>query len=112
MKKKSRILLVILFLLLAVGVLAAFAFYQTFYQDNVAATEKPQDIRIYRDFTGVQMRDAVLQSGVIDNEKTFLRAAMVMRLEDHFRPFIASRKGWETRPSSAASKKAGSNRSD
>ena len=86
MKKKSRVLLFILLLLMVVGVFAALTFYQTFYQDNVAATEKPQDIRIYRDFTGVQMRDAVLQSGVIDNEKTFLRAALVMRLEDNFRP--------------------------
>lgn len=86
MKKKSRILLFTLLVLVLVGVVAALNFYGTFYHDNVAAAGKPQEIRIYRNFDGTQMIEAVLQSGSIDNEKTFLRAAKVMKLQEHFRP--------------------------
>ena len=86
MKKKSRILLFTLLALVFVGVLAALNFYGTFYHDNVAAGDKPQEIRIYRSFDGAQLLEAVLQSGSIDNEKTFLRAAKVMKLQEHFRP--------------------------
>ena len=86
MKKKSRILLVTLLILVLTGVLAAFNFYGTFYHDNVSAREETQDIRIYRNFNAAQMREAVLASGMIDNEKTFLRAARVMKLDEHFRP--------------------------
>ncbi|MBQ1709185.1 MAG: endolytic transglycosylase MltG [Bacteroidales bacterium] len=86
MKKKSRILLFVLLALAVIGAGAAYLFYQTFYQPNVAAVEKPQDIRIYRSFDSAQMLEAVLQSGMIDNEKTFLRAAKAMKLQEHFRP--------------------------
>ena len=86
MKKQSRILLITLLILAALGSLAALIFYETFYHDNVAAVEKPQDIRIYRSFTGEQLCEAVLQSGMIQNEKTFLRAAKVMKLQETFRP--------------------------
>ena len=86
MKKKSRILLLTLLLLATVGILAAFNFYGTFYYNNVKKLDKPQDIRIYRDYTYDQLIDAVLQSGAIDNEKTFLRAAKAMKLRDSFRP--------------------------
>ena len=86
MKKKSRILLLVMLVLAAVGILAALNFYGTFYLDNVAAQEKPQDIRIYRNDTGQQMIETILKSGVIDNQKTFLRTAKVMKLSDNFRP--------------------------
>lgn len=86
MKKNTGILLLILLLLAAVGVLAALNFYGTFYHNNVKAAEKQPDIRIYRDYTYDQLIDAVLQSGAIDNEKTFLRAAGAMKLKDSFRP--------------------------
>ncbi|MBQ1672811.1 MAG: endolytic transglycosylase MltG [Bacteroidales bacterium] len=86
MKKKSRILLFVLLALAVIGAGAAYLFYKTFYQPNVAAVEKPQDIRIYRSFDSAQMLEAVLQSGMIDNEKTFLRAAKAMKLQEHFRP--------------------------
>ena len=86
MKKKSRTLLLIFLLLAAVGILAALNFYGTFYYNNVKKVEKAQDIRVYRNFTYDQMIDAVLQSGTIDNEKTFLRAAKAMKLPDNFRP--------------------------
>ena len=86
MKKKSRILLFVLLALAVIGAGAAYLFYKTFYQPNVAAVEKPQDIRIYRNFDSAQMLEAVLQSGMIDNEKTFLRAAKAMKLQEHFRP--------------------------
>ena len=86
MKKKSRILLWTALVLIAVGILAALNFYGTFYYNNVKQTEKPQDIRIYRDFTYDQLIDAVRQSGAIDNETTFLRAARFMKLQDNFRP--------------------------
>ena len=86
MKKKSRILLWTALVLIAVGILAALNFYGTFYYNNVKQTEKPQDIRIYRDFTYDQLLDALRQSGAIDNETTFLRAARFMKLQDNFRP--------------------------
>ena len=86
MKKKSRILLWTTLVLIAVGILAALNFYGTFYYNNVKQTEKPQDIRIYRDFTYDQLLDALRQSGAIDNETTFLRAARFMKLQDNFRP--------------------------
>ena len=86
MKKKSRILLWTLLLLAAVGILAVLNFYGTFYYNNVKHVDKPQDIRIYRDFTYDQLIDAVLQNGAIDNEKTFLRAAKALKLQDNFRP--------------------------
>ena len=86
MKKKSRILLWTVLVLIAVGTLAALNFYGTFYYNNVRTTEKPQDIRIYRDFSYDQMISAVLATGAIDNESTFLRAARFMKLPDNFRP--------------------------
>ena len=86
MKKKSRILLLIFLLLATICILAALNFYGTFYYNNVKKLEKTQDIRVYRNFTYDQMIDAVLQSGAIDNEKTFLRAAKAMKLPDNFRP--------------------------
>ena len=86
MKKKSHILLLVIAAGLAVTVLAALNFYGTFYHDNIAATEKPVEIRIPRGSSYAQLREAVLQSGAIDNEATFLRAARVMKLADGFRP--------------------------
>ncbi|MBR5019052.1 MAG: endolytic transglycosylase MltG [Bacteroidales bacterium] len=86
MKKKSRILLLVMLILAAVGILAALNFYGTFYHDNVATQDKPQDIRIYRSYSAEQMLETVLQSGAIDNPNTFLRAARVMKLSDSFRP--------------------------
>lgn len=86
MKKKSRILLWTLVVLIAVGVLAALNFYGTFYHNNVKSADKPQEVRIYRNFTYDQMIDAVLASGAIDNQTTFLRAAKFMKLQDSFRP--------------------------
>ena len=86
MTKKSRILLWTLVALLAVGTIAALNFYGTFYYNNVKLSEKPQEVRIYRDFTYDQLIDAVLGTGAIDNETTFLRAARFMKLRDHFRP--------------------------
>ena len=86
MKKKFRILLWTVLVLIAVGTLAALNFYGTFYYNNVRTTEKPQDIRIYRDFSYDQMISAVLATGAIDNESTFLRAARFMKLPDNFRP--------------------------
>ena len=86
MKKKSRILLWTLVVLIAVGVLAALNFYGTFYHNNVKSADKPQEVRIYRNFTYDQMIDAVLASGAIDTQTTFLRAAKFMKLQDSFRP--------------------------
>jgi UPF0755 protein len=86
MKKKSRIVLLTLLVLAAAGILALLNFYGTFYHDNIASGEKPQEIRIYRNYTGEQLIDAVLASGSVDNEKTFLRAAKVMKLKDGFKP--------------------------
>ena len=86
MKKKSRILLWTMLALLAAGTLAALNFYGTFYYDNVKAADKPQEVRIYRSFTYDQLLDAVLQTGAIDNQTTFLRAARFMKLRDNFRP--------------------------
>ena len=86
MKKKSRILLWTVLALVAVGVFAALNFYGTFYYNNVKEGEKPHEVRIYRSFTYDQLIDAVLQTGAIDNETTFLRAARFMKLRDHFRP--------------------------
>ena len=86
MKKKTRILLWTLLGLLAVGTLAALNFYGTFYYDNVKEGEKPHEVRIYRSFSYDQLIEAVLQTGAIDNEMTFLRAARFMKLRDHFRP--------------------------
>ncbi len=86
MTKKSRILLWTFVALLAIGIFAALNFYGTFYYNNVKASEKPQEVRIYRDFSYRQAIDAVLETGAIDNETTFLRAARFMKLQDHFRP--------------------------
>lgn len=86
MKKKSRILLWTLLILLAAGTLAALNFYGTFYYNNVKDSDKPSEVRIYRDFTYDQLITAVLQTGAIDNETTFLRAARFMKLRDNFRP--------------------------
>ena len=86
MKKKSRALLWTLLILLIVGTLAALNFYGTFYYKNVKDTGKPQDVRIYRSFSYDQLVEAVLQSGAIDNQKTFLRAARALKLPENFRP--------------------------
>ncbi|MBO4524977.1 MAG: endolytic transglycosylase MltG [Bacteroidales bacterium] len=86
MKKKSRTLLWVLLVLLAVGTLAALNFYGTFYYNNVKGSDKPQDVRIYRNFNYEQLIDAILQTGAIDNPKTFQRAARAMKLSENFRP--------------------------
>ena len=86
MKKKSRAVLLTLLVLAVVGILAALNFYGTFYHDNISHREKQEEIRIYRSYSYGQMLDAVLQSGSIDNEKTFLRTAKVMKLKDGFKP--------------------------
>ena len=86
MKRKTKILAWTMVSLLLVAVLAALNFYGTFYHDNVTAKDKQEEIRIYRSFTYDQMIEAVLQSGSIDNEKTFLRTARFMKLQDSFRP--------------------------
>ena len=86
MRKKTRILLLTLLVLAIAGILAVLNFYGTFYHDNVAARDKQEEIRIYHDFTYDQMIDAVLRSGSIDNEKTFLRTARFMKLRDGFKP--------------------------
>ena len=86
MKKKTRILLWTILALLAVGILAALNFYGTFLYNNVKDTGKPVDVRIPRDFTYDQMMAAVLQTGAIDNETTFRRAARFMKLDEGFRP--------------------------
>ena len=110
MKKKSRIILWTIVVLLLVGFLAAFNFYGTFYHNNVAALEKQPLIEIPRNYNYDRMMQAVLQSGAIDNEKTFRRAARVMKLKDGFRPGLYSfrpgmgnkalvrtlQKGWQT----------------
>ena len=86
MKKKSRALLWILLILLAAGTFAALSFYRTFYAGNVKDTGKPQDVRIYRSFSYDQMLEAVVQSGAIENQTSFLRAAKAMKLPENFRP--------------------------
>ena len=86
MTKKSRILIWTLVALVAAGSIAALNFYGTFYYNNVKSSEKPQEVRIYHDFTYDQLIDAVLGTGAIDNETTFLRTARFMKLRDHFRP--------------------------
>ena len=110
MKKKARILLWILVAGAVITVLAALNFYGTFYYDNVTATEKPVEIRVPRGSSYAQLLEAVLQSGAIDNEMTFRRAARVMRLENGFRPGLYKfrkgmgnkaivrtlQKGWQT----------------
>ncbi len=86
MKKTTRTLLLLFLVLAAAGILAALNFYGTFYHDNIAPRDSHEEIRIYGSFTYDQMIDAVLQSGSIDNEKTFLRAARFLKLRDSFRP--------------------------
>ena len=86
MKKKNRILVWTLVALIAIGILAALNFYGTFLYNNVKDTGKPVDIRIPRSYTYDQMMAAVLQSGAIDNETTFQRAARFMKLDEGFRP--------------------------
>lgn len=86
MKKKSRILLYTLPTLALAGAIAALNFYGTFYHDNVRPVEKQPDIRIFRSYSYAQMVDEILKSGVIDNEKTFLRAARFLKLDENFKP--------------------------
>jgi len=86
MKKRTRNLLLVFVVLLLAGILAALNFYGTFYYNNVADLEKQPVIQIPRSYDYDQMMAAVLQSGAIDNEKTFLRAARFMKLKDQFRP--------------------------
>jgi len=86
MKKSTRTALWIAIALLAVGVLAALNFYGTFYYNNVKALEKQPDIPIYRADTYDQLLIKIQESGVIDNPKTFQRAARFMKLRDSFRP--------------------------
>ena len=86
MKKKTRIALWSAVVLLAAGVLAVLNFYGTFYYNNVKALEKQPDIYIYRADSYDRMITTILESGVIDNDKTFLRAARFMGLEKNFRP--------------------------
>ena len=86
MKKKSRILLWAVLSLIAVGTLAVLNFYGTFYYNNVKEGDKPHEVRVYRNFTYDQLVDAVLQTGAIDNETTFLRTARFMKLRENFRP--------------------------
>ncbi len=110
MKASTRNALWITLALIAVGILAALNFYGTFYYNNVAKLEKQPEIQIPRDFSFDQLMDAVLQSGAIDNPKTFQRAARFMKLKDRFRPGLyrfkpglgnkaivrTLQKGWQT----------------
>jgi len=86
MKKRTRTLLLTFVVLMLAGILAALNFYGTFYYNNVADLEKQPVIQVPRSYDYTQMMDAVLKSGAIDNQKTFLRAARFMKLKDHFRP--------------------------
>lgn len=86
MKKKTRILLWTAVAAVLLAVLAALNFYGTFYYNNVKSLEKQPEIRIFRSYSYEQMIDGILGSGVIDNEKTFLRAARFMKLSDSFKP--------------------------
>ena len=110
MKASTRNVLWITLALIAVGILAALNFYGTFYYNNIANLEKQPEIQIPRDYSYDQLMDAVLQSGAIDNTKTFQRAARFMKLKDHFRPGLyrfkpgmgnkalvrTLQKGWQT----------------
>jgi len=86
MKTKKRILLWGLLAALVLAGLAILNFYSTFYDNNVSADGPEKDIRVRRGYTYAQMLDAVRQSGAIADEKSFLRAARAMKLEDGFRP--------------------------
>lgn len=86
MKKRTRTLLLTFVVLLLAGILAALNFYGTFYADNISGLEKQPVIQIPRSYNYEQMMNAVLQSGAIDNPRTFLRAARFMKLQDRFKP--------------------------
>ena len=86
MKKKIRIALWTAVAVLAAGTFAALNFYGTFYYNNVNTLEKQPEIRIYRADTYERMIATILESGVIDNQQTFLRAARFMGLQKDFRP--------------------------
>lgn len=86
MNRRTRIIIPVILAVILTGILAALNFYGTFYHNNIKSLEEQPEIRIYRSFDYDRMIDEVLKSGAVDNSKTFLRAAKVMKLRDNFRP--------------------------
>lgn len=68
------------------GIALCAGYYMTFYKGNVRAQEKQPEIRIYRDFDYDKVLQALREGEVLENEKSFLRAAKAMDLSTKFKP--------------------------
>lgn len=76
----------VLALCAAAGIALCASYYMTFYKGNVCAQEKQPEIKIYRDFDYDKVLQALREGGVLENEKSFQRAAKAMDLSSKFKP--------------------------
>ena len=77
----------IMLVLALVAVLAGLNYYGTFLHDNINEVIPGRGIvEVGKDATYDDLCKAMLESGVLDNPKTFLRAAKYYKLQDSFKP--------------------------
>lgn len=82
-KRGRKVLWIILAVLFVAGVLAVADYCNTFRNDNVSGNGV---VKVYHDYDFDRLCDAVVESGVIKNEKAFRRAARHMDLMAGFKP--------------------------
>lgn len=84
----------------ALAIVAVVDYYRTFYRPNIASCHKDGVIvKIEHDLTYGELCAIMTDSLVLDNPKTFLRAAKYLNLEKQFRPgnyFFAADMGNKT----------------
>jgi len=99
-KKMEQAFIVITLTITALAMVAVVDYYRTFYRPNVAECNSDGVfVKIGNDFTYEDLCRVVTDSAVLDNPKSFLRAAKYFGLEKDFRPgnyFLAADMGNRT----------------
>lgn len=87
MNRKKLFILTVVFDVIVLGAIACLNYYGTFYRNNIKASASKEDaVKVYRSFSYEDLCDAMVSSGVLDNVKTFRRAAKNMGLDKGFKP--------------------------
>lgn len=85
--KKSRSLMLTALVICMAGLLICLNYYGTFMYGNVVSNPPDKGVvKIYRSFSYDDVIKAMTESGVLSNNRTFLRAAKFMKLDENFKP--------------------------
>lgn len=84
---KNRSITLIALAVCMAGAIACLNYYGTFHYRNIVSNPPDKGVvKIYRNFSYEDLCEAMTSSGVLDNNRTFLRAAKHMGLKDKFKP--------------------------